>query len=75
MKPLGYRPFLRARRLDGKVCSPKAMTWLVLMTEQHQYGEMCYPAQLVVQDVLTLHGSQFRNVDLIVASPPCQEYS
>ena len=43
--------------------------------EQHQYGEMCYPAQLVVQDVLTLHGSQFRNVDLIVASPPCQEYS
>ena len=34
-----------------------------------------YPAQLVVQDVLTLHGSQFRNADLIVASPPCQEYS
>ena len=34
-----------------------------------------YPAQLVIQDVLTLHGSQFRNADLIVASPPCQEYS
>lgn len=31
--------------------------------------------QLVVQDVLTLHGSQFRDADLIVASPPCQEYS
>lgn len=30
---------------------------------------------LVIQDVLTLHGSQFRNVDLIVASPPCQEFS
>jgi hypothetical protein len=43
--------------------------------EQHVYGEHRYPAQLVIQDVLTLHGSQFRNVDLIVASPPCQAYS
>jgi hypothetical protein len=43
--------------------------------EQHIYGEHRYPAQLVVQDVMTLHGSQFRNADLIVASPPCQEYS
>lgn len=34
-----------------------------------------YPAQLVLQDVLTLHGSQFRNASLIVASPPCQAYS
>jgi hypothetical protein len=34
-----------------------------------------YPGQLVVQDVLTLHGSQFKDADLIVASPPCQEYS
>ena len=34
-----------------------------------------YPAQLVLQDVLTLHGSQFRAADLIVASPPCQQYS
>jgi hypothetical protein len=25
--------------------------------------------------VLTLHGSQFRDAELIVASPPCQEYS
>ena len=30
---------------------------------------------LVIQDVLTLHGSQFRDAALIVASPPCQEYS
>jgi hypothetical protein len=43
--------------------------------ERHEYGEHRYPAQLVIQDVLTLHGSQFRNVDLIVASPPCQEFS
>lgn len=30
---------------------------------------------LVVQDVLTIHGSQFKNADLIVSSSPCQEYS
>ena len=34
-----------------------------------------YPAQLVIQDVLTLHGRQFKDAALIVASPPCQEYS
>lgn len=34
-----------------------------------------YPAQLVLQDVLTLHGSQFKDAALIVASPPCQGYS
>ena len=43
--------------------------------ERHVYGEHRYPAQLVVQDVLSLHGSQFKSADLIVASPPCQEYS
>ena len=43
--------------------------------EAHQYGEHRYPAQLVIQDVLTLHGSQFRDAALIVASPPCQAYS
>jgi hypothetical protein len=43
--------------------------------EQHVYGGHRYPAQLVIQDVTTLHGSQFRNATLIVASPPCQAYS
>ncbi len=43
--------------------------------EQHVYGEHRYPAQLVVQDVRTLHGSQFKGATLIVASPPCQAYS
>lgn len=43
--------------------------------ERHDYGNGVYPAQLVLQDVLTLHGSQFRNADCIVASPPCQAYS
>ncbi len=34
-----------------------------------------YPGSLVLQDVLTIHGSQFRNAAVIVASPPCQAYS
>jgi hypothetical protein len=34
-----------------------------------------YPGQLVLQDVLTLHGSQFRDAAALVASPPCQNYS
>jgi len=43
--------------------------------ERHDYGTGGYPAQLVLQNVLTLHGSQFKDADLIVASPPCQAYS
>lgn len=43
--------------------------------DRHDYGDgKRYPAQLVLQDVLTLHGSQFKDASLIVASPPCQEY-
>jgi hypothetical protein len=43
--------------------------------ERHIYGTHAYPAQLVIQDVLTLHGSQFKDASLIVASPPCTEFS
>lgn len=43
--------------------------------EHHDYGSGGYPAQLVLQDVMTLDGAQFRDADLIVASPPCQEFS
>lgn len=43
--------------------------------DRHVYGDQRYPAQLVLQDVLTLHGSQFKDAALIVASPPCQAYS
>jgi hypothetical protein len=43
--------------------------------ERHDYGTGGYPGQLVLQNVLTLHGSQFRDATCIVASPPCQEFS
>ena len=43
--------------------------------ERHEYGAHRYPGLLVIQDVRTLHGSQFRDAALIVASPPCQAYS
>lgn len=44
--------------------------------EHHKYGQHQYPAQLVLQDILTLTGEQFRGkASLIVASPPCQKYS
>jgi hypothetical protein len=43
--------------------------------ERHDYGTGGYPGQLVLQDVLTLHGSQFRNAAVIVASPPCTDYA
>lgn len=43
--------------------------------EEHKYGDEHYPGSLVLEDVLKIHGSRFAHVDLIVASPPCQEYS
>lgn len=44
--------------------------------EKHEYGDDKYPAQLVLQDIRTLDGRQFRGkVKLITASPPCQRYS
>ena len=43
--------------------------------ERHVYGAERYPGSLWLQDVLTLDGAQFRDAALIVASPPCQEFS
>jgi hypothetical protein len=43
--------------------------------ERHCYGDARYPAPLVLQDVCTLDGAQFKTAALIVASPPCQAYS
>lgn len=43
--------------------------------EAHEYGDEKYPAELVLKSVLDLHGSELADATLIVASPPCQEYS
>jgi hypothetical protein len=43
--------------------------------EAHEYGDEKYPGKLHLADVKTLHGSQFAHAALIVASPPCQEFS
>jgi hypothetical protein len=43
--------------------------------EAHEYGEEKYPGELILADVMSLHGSQFKDAALIVASPPCQEFS
>lgn len=43
--------------------------------EAHEYGEEKYPGTLFLEDVLTLDGARFKNAALIVASPPCQEFS
>ena len=39
------------------------------------HGPVPNGADLVIQDVLTLHGKQFKDAALIVASPPCTEFS
>lgn len=43
--------------------------------EAHEYGDEKYPAELVLKSILDLHGSEVASADLIVASPPCQEFS
>jgi site-specific DNA-cytosine methylase len=43
--------------------------------ERHDYGTGAYPGQLILQNLLTMHGSQLRKCAAIVASPPCQEFS
>lgn len=39
------------------------------------HGPVPEGCELVLQDVLTLHGSQLKDATCIVASPPCQKYS
>lgn len=74
MKPLAIDLFCG---LGGWADGLLAEGWDVIGfdIERHDYGNGSYPGQIVLQDVLTINGSQFRNADLIVASPPCQAYS
>lgn len=39
------------------------------------HGPVPEGCELVLQDVKTLHGSQFKDAHVILASPPCQEFS
>ena len=45
--------------------------------ERHEYGDKRYPAQLILKSILELNGYDLRavNPSLVVASPPCQEFS
>ena len=43
--------------------------------EAHDYGTGGYPGKLILRDVRSIHGSEFKDAAIIVASPPCQEYS
>ena len=74
MKPLAIDLFCG---LGGWAHGLLAEGWDVIGfdIERHEYDGDKYPGQLVIQDVLTLHGSQFKQASLIVASPPCQAYS
>ena len=38
--------------------------------ERHVYGDQKYPAQMILQDMLTVHGSQFAKAELLCFSPP-----
>jgi hypothetical protein len=61
---------------DGLIAEGWQTVGFDLEDMRGQFGFPRLPhTQLIIQDVLTLHGSQFRNANLIVASPPCQEYS
>jgi len=43
--------------------------------EAHEYGDERYPGEFVLRDILQMHGSEIADVDLIVSSSPCTEYS
>jgi hypothetical protein len=43
--------------------------------ERHDYGDGGYPGELILQDMRTVNGAQFKDADLLVFSPPCTEYS
>ena len=37
--------------------------------------QSAYPGEFIQRDVRDIHGSELADADLIVASPPCQEFS
>lgn len=45
------------------------------LEHEPHHGDVPENAALVLQDVRTIHGAQFKDASLILASPPCQEFS
>lgn len=43
--------------------------------EAHDYGNGGYPCTLILRDVRSIHGSEFKDATCIVGSSPCQEFS
>ena len=45
--------------------------------EKHEYGDKRYPGHLILKSILQINGYDLRAVNpaLVVASPPCREYS
>lgn len=43
--------------------------------EAHDYGQGGYPGTLILRDVRSIHGSEFKDATCIVGSSPCQEFS
>jgi hypothetical protein len=43
--------------------------------EAHDYGTGGYPGTLMLRDVRSIHGSEFKDATCIVGSSPCQEFS
>ena len=45
--------------------------------ERHEYGDKRYPGHLILKSILEINGYDLRAVNpaLVVASPPCQEFS
>lgn len=43
--------------------------------EAHDYGNGGYPGTLILRDMLTVNGAEFKDADCFVFSPPCQAYS
>ena len=77
MKPLAIDLFTGLHGwADGLIAEGFRVVGFDLEDMSAQFGQPKPPDfNLVIQDVLTLHGSQFRDAALIVASPPCQAYS
>lgn len=61
--------------LGGWTRGLQAAGYRVLGVDSEPFGG-CYPGEYFIrQDVRTLTGKQFRGAVLIVASPPCQQFS